>query len=157
MAPTGPRLTKSRNPVFAFPPLAAPAIRRGMRPRPVHVFPALSRYYTATFPARFSAARVDASEAPPYQRRPLAEKRRDCAKTAVRLLIEPVTSKIPLDPDQEQLVAHVLPVASGPSRVVPLTDLGDIEKATVRGLYVGHISLECTINHGEIRPAAQFG
>jgi hypothetical protein len=35
---------------LAFPPFVAATIQRGMRPRPVHVLPALSRYFVATLP-----------------------------------------------------------------------------------------------------------
>ena len=35
---------------FVFPPFVAAVIQRGMRPRPVQVFPAPSRYLTATLP-----------------------------------------------------------------------------------------------------------
>src|SRR5215468_8728885 len=39
-----------RSSFLALPPLVAATIQRGIRPRTVQVFPALSRYFTATLP-----------------------------------------------------------------------------------------------------------
>src|SRR5262249_52793691 len=81
----------------------------------------------------------------------------DGAQAALGLLVETVPCEIPLNTNQQQLVAHIVPVASRPRRVIAPAQFGDVlESATGRERF-WHSALKRPMNDGEICPPAQFG
>jgi hypothetical protein len=81
----------------------------------------------------------------------------DGAQAGLGLLIETVPGQIPFDTNQQQLVAHIVPIASWPRGVISPAQFGHVLQSAAGGQRFGHPALKRPVNDGEICPPAQFG
>jgi hypothetical protein len=81
----------------------------------------------------------------------------DGTQAGLGLLVEAVPCEIPLDTNQQQLVAHIVPIAPWPRGVISPAQFGHVLQSAIGGERFGHSALKSPMNNGEICPPAQFG
>ena len=74
----------------------------------------------------------------------LPQKRGNRAQARIGLLVQPIAGQIPFDADEQQLVAHVVPVTCQACGEVPLASFGNVLEAAVNRQQLGEAGLEGT-------------
>ena len=67
-----------------------------------------------------------------------------------------IARKVPLQPDEEQLIASIFPVASRSYGIIPVANVGDLRKTAAFQVDVGHMRTKGTGDDCRIRPATKF-
>ena len=86
----------------------------------------------------------------------LTSKSSNRAQAGIRLLVQPISVEVPLNANEQELVAHVVPVACRAPGEVSFAQLGHVLEAAVGGKHLGHSPLKCSMDDCEIRPSAEF-